>query len=242
MNARLSQDLVQRIRHAAAGGARCSQLARDHGLHVATVAKVVSGALHPEAGGPVRPRRGRLSTDATPEVVRAELLRRLPDMVTVTRAGCWVVSNSAATRPPRLEIAGVSHQARRLTYATLIGPLPPQVRLVHGCAFRDGWHGERGHDTCDRCVRPDHAVVLVGRQPPKQRAALVAPAAACPQGHVFDVRNTRYRKEGGGGWSRSCRQCARELSARRRELSRHCSVEESMPALHHGDDHEHCPL
>lgn len=38
----------------------------------------------------------------------------------------------------------------------------------------------------------------------------------CPQGHKYTVENTQIKRSRSGGVARSCRQCSRDYSARRR--------------------------
>jgi hypothetical protein len=100
---------------------------------------------------------------------------------------------------------GRSHPAHRLAYIWFVGPLPEGLEIDHKCRNR-------------ACVEPTHLEPVthlenvrrgnrVGPQPKRD---------SCGKGHLFDVANTWYARNG----QRKCRACAainqRLFHARRR--------------------------
>jgi hypothetical protein len=83
--------------------------------------------------------------------------------------------------------------AHRLLYELIIGPIPDDKDLDHLC--RNRW-----------CVRPDHQepvtrrVNLIRGETPIAREAM---ATHCPQGHPYDLFNTRFYRG-----NRICRICS----------------------------------
>lgn len=99
--------------------------------------------------------------------------------------------------------------AHRLLYEIMIGPIPEGKDLDHLCRNRF-------------CVRPDH------QQPASRRENLLrgetiyareASATHCPQGHPYDLLNTRFYKG-----NRICRKCGILGRARRNKAKRGCVV------------------
>ena|SRR3990167_3156925 len=87
-----------------------------------------------------------------------------------------------------------NHQAHRIAYEILVGPIGTGLTLDHLC---------RNH----ACVNPDHLESVTVRENILRGYGLSAQAARhthCPNGHQFTSNNT-YRNQG----YRQCRECHR---------------------------------
>ena len=88
--------------------------------------------------------------------------------------------------------------AHRWALAEVDGPIPAGMQLDHLCRTR-------------LCVRPKHLEVVTSRTNTLRgqgNAALNARKTSCPQGHPYDLFNTRF---GSGRQGRKCKTCARQL-------------------------------
>lgn len=127
--------------------------------------------------------------------------------------GCWLWRG--ATNRHGYGIFGVlgrSRMAHRIAYELSVGPIPEGLTIDHLC---------RNH----ACVRPGHLEpvtnkenILRGISP----SAIHARTTHCPQGHPYDARNTRIRRNG----KRACLACEAVRSAQRR-LCPECELEVS---------------
>lgn len=95
---------------------------------------------------------------------------------------------------------GRQHQAHRVAYEILVGPVPDGLELDHLCRN-------------PICANPDHLEpvthrenILRGYNP----AAANARKTHCKRGHPFDEVNTYHRRDG----NRDCRQCIRDANRR----------------------------
>jgi len=118
---------------------------------------------------------------------------------------CWVWTGSTANRG----YGSIHHNGRngylphRLVWELLRGPIPDGLVLDHMCQNR-------------RCVNPKHLDPVTNRVNilrGKSVAALNFIKTECVNGHAFDSKNTKIRKDG----TRSCRQCERDRLKKFRE-------------------------
>ena len=104
---------------------------------------------------------------------------------------------------------GKDWKVHRLMWTLLVGPIPDGMTLDHLCRNRACWWS----DHLEPVTQGEN--VLRGFNPP----ALHARKTHCPQGHEYNVENTRVRPSG----KRSCIPCDRASAtafrARRRALS-----------------------
>lgn len=96
----------------------------------------------------------------------------------------------------------------RFAYELLVGPIPHGFQVDHLC---------RNHS----CVNPHHLEVVTQRDNILRGQGVTAHnarAISCPQGHLYDIFNTRIVKANG---KRKCRACSRIASKRFQWLRRH---------------------
>lgn len=99
--------------------------------------------------------------------------------------------------------------AHRAAYELLVGPIPAGLTIDHLCRNR-------------RCVRPSHLEAVTSRVNTlrsENPAALNARKVRCPQGHLYDARNTKVDVRDSGK-RRQCRACHASLQRRRRAATR----------------------
>lgn len=118
--------------------------------------------------------------------------------------GCWLWTASVHNFGyGKFRINGRSLRAHRLTYETLVGPVPRGMQLDHvkarGCCGPE-------------CCNPDHLEVVT---PQVNSLRSTAPCAMharkthCPAGHPYDEENTGYVRRRARR-SRRCATCHRE--------------------------------
>lgn len=96
-----------------------------------------------------------------------------------------------------LHVADRTVQAHRLSYLSIVGPVPRGLVLDHLCRNR-------------RCANPDHLEPVTLLE--NARRGLYAQQTHCRSGHEFTAENTYYKSNG----QRQCRPCNRESAARYR--------------------------
>ena len=100
---------------------------------------------------------------------------------------------------------GKNFLVHRLLYELVIGPIPDGKDLDHLC--RNRW-----------CVRPDHQEPVTRRINLLRGQTITAREAAtthCPQGHPYDLFNTRFYRYG-----RQCRICSNTRPRQRRKRAK----------------------
>ena len=97
------------------------------------------------------------------------------------------------------------YRAHRWAYEHLVGPIPAGMYVDHLCRNRS-------------CVNPDHMELVTNAenirrgQAGRLTGAKNRAKTECPQGHPYNADNTYVNPQG----ERSCRECARRRSSRRR--------------------------
>lgn len=155
-------------------------------------------------------RTGQL--DHIPATVTEKLWQRFER----SESGCWEwIGVVAADGYGHYKTNGRPHQAHRVVYEFLVGPIPEGLQLDHLCRNR-------------KCVNPAHLEPVTAKENTR-RADVVfgirSAATHCKHGHPFDAENTKW-VDG----RRTCRACRRRISAeanaRRREARRLRRVEQ----------------
>ncbi len=207
-----------RIDHAA--GLSALQLASKYNLSRGVVYRITNGDAHPEVGGPLRPKRPRLLTNATPDDIRAEGRQRMLDRIDVAENGCWHWNQGGTGNKGyfTMHLAGRDYPVHRLAYELFVGPIPAGMVIDHACHTRDSSCFAGNGCLHRRCVRPDHLQpvdhatnVQLGRS-----WSINGLKTHCPRGHAYDGANTCYVKTKTGGTARRCRACGRDKQRERR--------------------------
>jgi HNH endonuclease len=109
---------------------------------------------------------------------------------------CWVWTATTNKKGyGRFNIGGKLHQAHRVAYELLIGPVPAGLLPDHLCRNSS-------------CVNPAHLEIVTNRENTLRGAGASASNARkthCPKGHPYDRANT-YRRPDGGRECRICKQ------------------------------------
>ena len=105
-------------------------------------------------------------------------------------SGCWVWTAAVANRYGQVSIGGKRHRPHRLTYETLVGPIPEGLTIDHLCRNK-------------LCVNPRHLEPVTTGENKRRWARLIT---HCPAGHEYTPKNTRVNARG----HRNCLQCHRE--------------------------------
>ena len=144
-------------------------------------------------------------------------IERLMSRVVETSAGCWVYDAASSGGGYRqisvatIEGRPVLRYAHRVSYESLVGPIPHGCQLDHLCRNR-------------ACVNPDHLEPVTPRQntlrSPIAKGAMNAAKTHCPQGHEYTPENT-YRV---GKRSRQCKECTRVRALARYHAKRKASA------------------
>lgn len=119
--------------------------------------------------------------------------------------GCWHWRASLlASGYGTVHAFGATRRAHRVAYELFVGPIPDGLHLDHLCRNKG-------------CVNPDHREPVTSRENTLRGDTIAAANAAkthCADGHPFDARNTRIRKDRPG--NRECVACERERGLLRR--------------------------
>jgi hypothetical protein len=113
--------------------------------------------------------------------------------------GCWLWTASVkANGYAQFNDGAHNHNAHRLVYSLLVGPIPDGLELDHLCHVR-------------HCVNPGHLEPVTHAENVRRAADRVV---QCPQGHPYDDVNT-YRWRG----ARLCRTCRTRRNKERTRVS-----------------------
>ena len=126
--------------------------------------------------------------------------------------GCWIWTAALSRGYGKFGINGGTKSAHRLSYESLVGPIPEGLQLDHLCRT-------------PACVNPDHLEAVTGRVNilrSTSPAALHAVKTHCPQGHPYDEQNTSHYRG-----LRYCDTCRKAHSMRSKE--RHAAAVQADP-------------
>ncbi len=120
-------------------------------------------------------------TDWQESSTPASLPRHIRRNMDLGDGGCWLWNRSRS--PDGYGWASLNdrtHQAHRLIYQLIVGPVPPGLQLDHLCRVR-------------HCVNPDHLEPVTPRE--NQRRSPLTPAGMerCAKGHEFSQWYTQRR-------------------------------------------------
>lgn len=123
--------------------------------------------------------------------------------------GCWEwLGACGGGGYGQINVDSKPRRAHRVAYELLVGPIPAGLELDHLCRN-------------PRCVNPDHLEPVTGRENLMRAAASQAAQNAakthCPQGHPYDMINTRFKR--GRYPARVCRECTREAARETRKAA-----------------------
>lgn len=143
-------------------------------------------------------------------ILTADQARRFWAKVNLTDT-CWLWTR--ATQSGGYGSFGIGNKrtetAHRISYLTLVGPVPAGLELDHLCLNK-------------LCVRPDHLEAVTpqvnnqrahdnGQAQPSPLSRINAAKIACPAGHFYSDDNTYVNPQG----HRQCRTCKRASDNRR---------------------------
>lgn len=215
---RFTDEDVRQLRLAAAEGVTTTQLAAASGISRSALNAILRGDRRSSAGGPLRPRRDRLTVGASEQermrVLRARLLARIRWQ---PGTDCWLIGTGLDSQGYATLSVGGNVSAHRASWLVFRGDVPPGLMVDHVCHNEDLTCG--GGSTCRHraCVNPSHLRVTdlasntrAGRAGLWQRRKTL-----CPKGHVYaEGTNTIWVQRADGGWSRRCRPCGNAATLR----------------------------
>lgn len=117
---------------------------------------------------------------------------------------CWVWHGAKTNGYGAARRAGTTVNAHRVAWESLMGPIPEGYHLDHLCRNTS-------------CVNPAHLEPVTPQE--NHRRGLINQykgRLACSRGHLYVEGSYRWRNKG-GRWSRVCRECRRERSAREKQ-------------------------
>ena len=121
--------------------------------------------------------------------------------------GCWTWTGTLDRQGYGiLHFGGKSHRAQRIAYEIERGPIPDKLVIDHLCRNPS-------------CVRVEHLEAvdirtnLLRGDLPRVSWAAQAAKTHCPQGHIYDLLNTKFTPDG----RRSCRTCKTARQIKRRQ-------------------------
>jgi len=125
---------------------------------------------------------------------------------------CWLWTAKLSRGYGRFWFEGRTLQAHRISYELIVGPIAAGLELDHTCHNAD--KSCLGGKTCQhrRCVNPAHLEPVTHRENNKRgktgqkTGAQHRSKTHCPQGHVYDKKNTYVTPNG----RRNCRECRGE--------------------------------
>ncbi len=204
----IPKDKILAVRLAATAGATTRELAERFALHEVTIRKLVTGAIYPDAGGPIRQPRRRLAPGTSPAAIAEEGRCRLLGRREVTVAGCWHWTGALSQGYGQVRLGSRKVAVHRLAWELFVGPIPPGLVIDHMCHNEDT--SCAGGAPCQhrRCFNPGHLRVV--DQASNTRAGRAGAHSAakthCPSGHEYNDTNTMYVNKVGGR-RRRCRIC-----------------------------------
>lgn len=134
---------------------------------------------------------------------RPTLAERLFPKILVSETGCLLwIAKTTPTGYGQFRVGDKTVYAHRLVFERVNGPIPVGMELDHLCRVRN-------------CVNPRHLQIVNSRVNTLRGNG---PAAAnvrkthCPQGHPYDLFNTKLGRKG----NRLCRACKPAIDRRAR--------------------------
>lgn len=125
-----------------------------------------------------------------------------------TTDGCWTwQAGTTAKGYGVFKLEGRAREAYRVAYEFLRGPVPNGFVLDHLCRNR-------------LCVNPDHLEPVTRGENFRRGDNAQRSKTHCPQGHPYDVLNTRHWRPADGVLRRGCKTCHRDRERDRRGTER----------------------
>lgn len=117
--------------------------------------------------------------------------------------GCWnwIAANSGKDGYGRFWWNGSGQGSHRVSYETLVMPIPEGLVLDHICRNTG-------------CCNPAHLEPVTHRVNCKRGHQRNSKKTHCANGHEFTASNTRITKLRNGNTRRTCRSCARDCMRR----------------------------
>lgn len=147
--------------------------------------------------------------------MKRDILERLADRLALTDSGCLVWTGGLNRGGyGNVDVDGRTASVHRVTYETVVGPVPAGLDLGHVCHDQD-LACPGGRCPHRACAHPDHLQPMTEQENALAgRGALrMARAERCSNGHVLTEANSYVYPN---GRTRQCRTCSRESQARTR--------------------------
>ena len=132
---------------------------------------------------------------------------RLWSRVEKTEDGCWLWTG--ATIPKgygAIKIDGRMELVHRVAYQLTYGPIPEGKQVDHTCHTKD-CTAKALECLHRRCINPEHLEAVTSHENTLRGRAVIS-ITHCPHGHVYDDKNTYYKRTK-WGFGRECRTCRR---------------------------------